>query len=286
MRGVDHKKMVLGSWKIECHRRDRPHEYVAAHKRDARKAVVKFEHRDDCHQMLQREYNAYRAVGAIGHSVRGFPTVYGMGQHGRHNALLIEKIRWTLHDVVGMIGLKSVLMVGLQMIQALERLHSKGYIHGNVAPENLMVNRYEVHLGNLEHAKEYRFGRNRKHVKRTNGHRIKGDMRFASINAHRGYSLSRRDDLESLGYSMVYMFNGRLPWGSPRLDEEEVHQLKRKSSAREVFRGMSKYVRQYVETVRDLGFQDKPDYKQLRRLLEKAMREKGMVMDNRFEWTL
>lgn len=284
---IDERATVRGNWRL-LHRMGEwsgGAVYLAKHKCDDRKALVKFERRHHSPSSLCHEYNTYHALGAVGHRVTGLPKVFAYGRHGDYNALVAVSMKWTLNCLVRQhcgLSIQCVMKVGRQVLEGLERMHSKGYIHGNVSPGNMMVNSETIYLVNLEQAKKYRsVGR---HLGRTDGHRVKGEVNFASRNAHRGNSLSRRDDLESLGYSLVYMAYGRLPWSSSRLDEDKVRRKKRETSLRSLCGRMDRNMKYYMEHVTGLGFEEKPDYRMLKGYLDKVSREAGPVGGQVLDW--
>lgn len=288
--GVDENRSVGGKWRLgdKLAPWSNGELYSARHKTENRKAIVKFERRCGDSRGLHREYEVYSAVGAVGRSISGFPRVHMYCKHGSHDALVMNDVRWTLSQLTKRydgLCLKSVIQVGIQALYHLERLHEKGYIHGNVKPGNMMMNLRSVYLVNFEQAKVFRRGRSRMHVAEDGGHRLKADVRFASRRCHEGRRLSRRDDLESLGYAMVYMYKGRLPWTDRRMGTDEVYWCKRSTGPDRMCKGMTEYVRYYIAHVRGMGYDSKPDYRYLREVLGCALQVRGKNRDNRFEWT-
>lgn len=288
--GVDQNKTVGGTWRLgdKLDRWSNGEVYLATHRCEDRKAVVKFERRCGDFHGLRREYEVYSAVGAVRHSVSGFPRVHMYCKHGSYDVLVMDKMKWTLSSLTRHydgLCFKSVIQVGIQALRALELLHGKGYIHGNVKPGNLMINSRNVYLVSFENAKVFRTGRSNRHVPEDGGHRLKGDVRFASMRSHEGRRLSRRDDLESLGYAMIYMYQGRLPWSGGRMSANEVYWCKHGTGPDRMCRGMTEYMISYMAYVKEMRYEAKPDYKHLREVLGYALDVRGKVRDNRFEWT-
>lgn len=98
------------------------------------------------------------------------------------------------------------------MVEGLEKLHKAGFIHKDIKPDNYRIHNDIVMM--IDFGLSQQFIKNGIHDARS---RIgfEGSPFFSSINALQGYSLSRRDDLESLGYSILYMMNPPhqyIPW--------------------------------------------------------------------------
>jgi serine/threonine protein kinase len=99
---------------------------------------------------------------------------------------------------------------------------------------------------------------------------INGSCRYASINAHSGCQTSRRDDLESLGYMLIYFLQGgKLPWMGAKEEQVEekfqtVLNLKKNTTLQELTKGCPNPFLAYMEYVRNLRFDERPDYNYLR----------------------
>ncbi len=113
-------------------------------------------------------------------------------------------------------SVKTMLMVADQMVQRMEFLHNKGFLHRDIKPDNFLIG-----LGKKQHivycidfglAKRYKDSRSGEHIPYRDGKSLTGTARYASANCHLGVEQARRDDLESVGFVLVYFLKGKLPW--------------------------------------------------------------------------
>ena len=120
---------------------------------------------------------------------------------------------------------------------------------------------------------------------------LTGTARYASINTHIGIEQSRRDDLESLGYVLMYFIRGSLPWqglkaNTKKQKYERIMDRKMSTSTEQLCKGYPTEFRSYFEYCRSLRFEDRPDYAYLKRLFKELFYRKGFQYDNMFDWTI
>ena len=105
-------------------------------------------------------------------------------------------------------------MIAIQMLKRIEVLHSKNILHRDIKPENFVIgcgsNQHLVYIIDFGLAKY--FIRKGEFIPYIEGKGMVGTARYASIKTHKGIEQSRRDDLESIGYTLIYFLNGELPW--------------------------------------------------------------------------
>jgi casein kinase 1 len=191
-------------------------------------------------------------------------------------------------------SLKTVLQIGDQALQRLEHLHDQGYVHRDIKPENFCIGVgreasivYVIDLGMCKKWKESATG---EHVAYSEGKALAGTPRYASINCHCGIDASRRDDIESLSYVLLYFLRGSLPWqglkASSKADKYAAI-LRKKVSTRldSLCDGLPKELLKFATYARALKFEDKPDYTFLRGLLKTAAKGAGVAYDGTFDWS-
>jgi serine/threonine protein kinase len=158
-------------------------------------------------------------------------------------------------------------------------LHDRHYVHLDVKPDNFALGFGEfsdqVFLIDFGLSQLFRNPVTGSHIMQINGCGVIGTIRYTSINCHLGLTPSRRDDLESLVYVIVYLAKGRLPWQGIIVQPGQIHEdvvlrVKRATTVKTLCKGLPQPFVEFVEQIRCLGFRDKPDYKCLRSILEKC----------------
>ena len=101
----------------------------------------------------------------------------------------------------------------------------------------------------------------------------------------------RCDDLESLGYMLLYFLRGSLPWqGLKAIDQDQREELilekKKTIDVEELCEGLSREFAAYFEYIRSVGFDDKPKYSHLRKVFRDLFVREGFAYDNVFDWTI
>eukprot|EP01022_Parablepharisma_sp_SALTPOND_P026378 TRINITY_DN630_c0_g1_i1.p2 TRINITY_DN630_c0_g1~~TRINITY_DN630_c0_g1_i1.p2 ORF type:complete len:194 (-),score=15.49 TRINITY_DN630_c0_g1_i1:634-1215(-) len=146
------------------------------------------------------------------------------GVEGEYNVLVMELLGKSMARLLKAFSYKfsliTVLMFAIQAIDRLEYVHSKGYVHRDIKPQNFAIgHRHKsniIYLLDYGLAKIYRDAVTKKHIAYKDIGGLIGTAKYASFNAHNGFEQSRRDDLESLGYLLVYFFRGTLPWNGSK----------------------------------------------------------------------
>ena len=153
-------------------------------------------------------------------------------------------------------------------LERLQTLHGLGWLHRDFKPDNIMSGQSSsdpdtLYLVDFGFAKRYCHPVNGTHIPMKNGKGSCGTPRYASLHVHLGRESSRRDDLESLAYCLVYLHKGRLPWqGVPEHEEKWSGTYKRKAqtTAKELCSWMPSDFADFVTYCRTLGFAETPDY--------------------------
>jgi len=163
----------------------------------------------------------------------------------------------------------AVCKVAISVMHRIESLHKLGFIHRDIKPGNILVENCKafrkISLIDFGLAKRY-VGPKGMHNKPAISDTFAGSVKFASINAHNGFELSRRDDLISLFYVLVWLSTENLPWikisclgGSPK-SESKLLATKQSNNLLKLSYGLPKYFKLFAEEISQLEFEDKPDY--------------------------
>lgn len=160
----------------------------------------------------------------------GIPRVYMKGSMGDNNIMVMDLLGPSLEDLFNYCGrrftLKTTMMLGIELITRLEFIHHRNFIHRDIKPDNFVIGIGEranvVYIIDFGLSKQYRDPYHTKHIPYVslavvmNSYRenknLTGTPRYASLSNHLGIEQSRRDDLESLGYVLLYFIRGKLPW--------------------------------------------------------------------------
>jgi len=236
--------------------------------------------------------------------VEGFPKVHwvGVDDSKKYNVMVLDLLGPTLEDLFDFctrkLTPKSVCLIADQLILRLKEIHTRGFIHRDIKPENFLVglqnNSSLVFVVDFGLTKPYRSFRTGQHVQQKEGAAKKdlvGTARYASSNAHLGLELSRRDDLESLGYVLVYLAKGILPWqgikgATAKEKYEKIGVIKRNVPLNELCTGAPPPLLPFLEYTRQLGFEDEPDYGMLQGLFSQYSTSQKFHYDGIFDWTV
>jgi casein kinase 1 len=256
---------------------------------------IEHEHPEDV-SVLRYENEIYQALAKSRRPPK-IPKIYWFGKHMNHNTMVMQPLGSSLENIhteqcCSKFTLKTTLMLGIQMFDLLRALHESSYVHRDLKPDNFLMdleNRY-VYLIDFGLAKRFKTADNI-HIKPRDGKKMLGTARYASANCHAGIELSRRDDMESLMYLLVYFLKGSLPWQGlicPNKDEKykKIGAMKAALSPEKICEGVPAEFKNFLQYVKSLEFKEKPNYHYLRGLLVELFKRMEYSFDYKYDWTL
>ncbi|EKF29206.1 casein kinase, putative [Trypanosoma cruzi marinkellei] len=254
------------------------------------KVAVKFEKRQIAYPQLSYENKVYRVLHQGQCDTIGIPRIHYFGVEGEYSVLVMDLCGPSLEDLFNYCGrrfsLKTVCMLADQMLQRVEFLHGKGFIHRDLKPENFVfgIGRrgHVLHLIDFGLSKLYWNKRKQLHIPFCEGKTLTGTARYCSTWTHRGFEQSRRDDLESIGFIIIYFLLGSLPWQGIMVRDAQqktarIGEKKLDTSLEILCAGLPAEILQYCLYCRELRFTDAPDYNHLRELFLTLAKRIGCV---------
>lgn len=177
----------------------------------------------------------------------------------------------------------------------MQTIHEKNLIYRDIKPDNFLIGRPNSKAANVIHvvdfgmAKQYRDPKTKQHIPYRERKSLSGTARYMSINTHLGREQSRRDDLEALGHVFMYFLRGGLPWqglkaATNKQKYEKIGEKKQTTAIKDLCDGFPEEFTKYLSYVRNLGFEDTPDYDYLRDLFTQALKNTGEMEDGVYDW--
>ena len=249
--------------------------------------AIKFEMTTHKNPQLKHEYGVLEQLNKVENNVItqnpepivGIPKVFYFDRmENKYNYLVMDLLGPSLSDLFQLkekvFSLETVLLIAIQMLTRIEFVHEKGFLHRDIKPENFVIGLNEksnlIHIIDFGLSKRYKDKTSGQHIPYRENRHLVGTVRYASINAHLGIEQSRRDDIEGIGYVLVYFYLGRLPWqskqdkGKPQVTK--IMEKKLITPPEILCKKMPVEFSYYFHYCRNLKFEDRPDYNALKTL--------------------
>ncbi len=214
-----------------------------------------------------------------------------------YNVLVMELLDQSLDNILSKLrrfSVKTVAMLGYQLIKILKYIHDKHIIHRDIKPDNLAMGRKELngtlYIIDFGLAKKFRSSRTLKQFPLIKRHSLTGTARYASINALQGYEQSRRDDLESAMYVLMFFLRGNLPWQNIKIKGKHDKYLKicnkkKEISSKELGKNFPSEFAELLEYFKNLGYTEDPDYEMCLKKMLNVLERENATFDYVYDWT-
>lgn len=233
------------------------------------------------HSQLQFESKLYHEL----RHVSCVPRVHYFGRVGEYNALVMDQLGKSIDAFYTQHGNQLpehvVCSIAVYAIKALKEIHEMGFVHRDLKPQNMCVGlgvyQNKIFFIDFGLAKKY-LDLQGKHIPYRTDKSLTGTPRFVSIGCHKGYEMSRRDDVEGLMYVLVWLAKSRLPWqgckaSSKRKKHKKIMMVKEKVSVPDLCKGLSPCFAKVLLHVKSLAFEERPAYESYIKWVEDALLE-------------
>lgn len=267
------------------------------HQDVAQQVAIKFEKKSARCPQLRHEFKVYREL----QGGKGIGKVLYYGSFRDCNVMVMELLGPSLEDVFNKCGrkftLRTTLKLADELLERVEVLHENHLIHRDIKPANFVLGLADqavVFCIDFGLSKRYRHPHTLQHIPYREGRSLTGTPRYASVANHRGIETSRRDDLESIGYILVYFLLGKLPWQGLKLPPNvngtasQKHQLildkKQLTALPDLCRGCPREFQEYLQYCRELQFDAKPDMAYVRGIFRQLYKKHGFEDGAPWDW--
>lgn len=267
--------------------------YLGTHTVAGKEVAIKLQPTVPRNSPIRQESKIYKTLSGS----PGIPWIMWSGKHGDFDVMILDLLGPSLEDLFKMcnkhFSLKTVLLIADQLLERIEFIHSRDLVHRDVKPANFVMgvgkSSSVINVIDFGLAKKFRDPRTTMHIpyEQDEQHRV-GTSLFASIHTHNSIECSRRDDLESLAYMLIYFVRGSLPWrrlhGETVAETWDIIRDKKLETEQLLTVGLPEEFDIFYKYARSLDFDDLPDYEGLRNLFRGLAAKHGIEYDLKFDW--
>ena len=256
--------------------------YLGINIKTKEKVAIKVEQRNKVYKYLESESFYLFSLKGL-----GIPKVISYGHNKEYDILVMPLLGKSLHEIQMTknfnFEFKDICLIAIQLIERLEWIHSQKIIHRDIKPDNFLIGLNDpniIYVIDFGLSKKYRSSVTGNHIKYNKLKHFIGSLRYASVNSLKLREQSRRDDLESLGYMLIFLIKGTLPWDHIKIDNKRSSYLKmslfKKNILPEILcQNLPYEFVDYINYVRNLNFEDEPNYDYLKSLFQIMLNKQG-----------
>ncbi|XP_005815779.1 tau-tubulin kinase 2 isoform X3 [Xiphophorus maculatus] len=250
--------------------------------------ALKVESAQQPKQVLKMEVAVLKKLQGKDHVCR----FVGCGRNDRFNYVVMELQGRNLADLRrsmprGTFSISTTLRLGRQILEAIESIHSVGFLHRDIKPSNFAMGRFPSTCRTcymLDFGLARQFTNSCQEVRPPRPVAgFRGTVRYASVNAHKNKEMGRHDDLWSLFYMLVEFLVGQLPWRKIK-DKEHVGKLKETYDHRLMLKHLPGEFGVFLEHICSLDYYTKPDYQLLMSVFDNSMKTYNVVENDPYDW--
>ena len=264
--------------------------YLGLDKQTNNYVAIKIENTKNNNQLIQETLILKYLQGCI-----GIPQFHSFIKNNNYNFLIIDLLGPNLESLFEKMNnhfsIKTIIYLGIEMINIIENIHKRHIIHRDIKPENFVISlnknttNNSIYLIDFGLSKRFRDPKTGEHIPYKDNKLLTGTARFSSIYTHLGIEQSRRDDLEGIIYTLIYFYKGSLPWQNINNCNEKILEKKINISIDSLCEGMPSEFNDLLSYVRSLQFDEKPDYEMMRKKLVDLLNKEKLSINNiNFDW--
>ena len=248
---------------------------------------------------MQKGVELLESEAFLLYSLRGFgiPKVLTYGRTKTYNILVLPLLGKSLLDLFILknrsIDLNDICLIAIQILERIEWVHSKNIVYRDIKPENFLFGKTDpevLYLIDFGLCRKYKSSNTGKHITQKNLGKFTGTSRYASVYAMAGNEQSRRDDIESIGYMIIFLMRKKLPWqgikgNSYKECYHRLYLMKKYIEIEELCKGLPREIVDYMNNAKSLKFEEEPNYKNLKNLFNIILKKRKFNFDNNnFSW--